>query len=624
MVNVVIPVYRGLSETRRCIESVIAASCKTAHAIVVVDDASPEPELSAWLRELERAGRIRLLAHSENRGFVASVNEAMALDPDRDVVLLNSDTEVADGWLDRLVACANHEPGIGTVTPFSNNATICSYPRPNVSNPLPEGMTVAALDRHFASANAGASVEIPTAVGFCMLIRRECLDQVGVFDEEAFGTGYGEEVDFCMRATRAGFRHRLCADAFVFHQGEVSFRDSGTSRREAAQRIVDQRYPEFGPRVQAFIASDPARAFRRAVDLERLRASARPRLLLVSHLWGGGIQKHVDALAKLVEAETEVLLLHPTEGGNYALRWMRPDEGFEAWFEPGRDEAALDNLLRHLGVSRVHFHHFHGLPRATVDLADRLRLPYDVTLHDYYPYCPQYHLADENGRYCGEPDEAGCRACLAKRPSAWGLDIVEWRNLFSGFLHGAARVIAPSRDLADRIRARFPGLVVHEWQHFESLPEPEPGPAFRIALLGGLSTVKGLDVLEACVQDAQARRLPLHFQVIGHVGRPLARWPQAPLSITGSYPDDKLDELLALERADAVLFLSQVPESYSYTLTVALRSGLPILAPDFGAFPERMRGHRDGTLFPWNATPATINDTLLAQLRPLARAATGD
>src|SRR6218665_1791993 len=156
--NVVIPVYRGLAQTQRCIESVLAARCDAPHDVVVIDDASPEPEITAWLGKVERSGRIHLVVHPANQGFVASVNEGMRMDEDRDVVLLNSDTEVADGWLDRLAACAKREARVGTVTPFSTNATICSYPRFCVPNALPEGETTASLDRHFAALHAGRSL----------------------------------------------------------------------------------------------------------------------------------------------------------------------------------------------------------------------------------------------------------------------------------------------------------------------------------------------------------------------------------------------------------------------------------------------------------------------------------
>jgi GT2 family glycosyltransferase len=264
LIDVIIPAFRGFPETRRCVESVLASRVAHAHEVIVVDDASPEPELSAWLRDLAAAGRFTLLVHARNAGFVASVNEAMRVHADRDVVLLNSDTEVAEGWLDRLADCAGRESRAGTVTPFTNNGSICSYPEMAKSNAMPPGTTVSALDAIFRSANRGAAVEILTAVGFCMFIRRSCLDEVGLFDEAAFGRGYGEEVDFCMRAARRGWRHLLAADVFVFHEGEVSFGGGAQSIRDEAQKIIDERYPEFQPRLKAFLASDPAHRFRTA------------------------------------------------------------------------------------------------------------------------------------------------------------------------------------------------------------------------------------------------------------------------------------------------------------------------------------------------------------------------
>ena len=268
-VDIIIPAYRGEPETRACIESVVAARLRTPHEVVVIDDASPEPALSSWLATLASQGRITLIAHAANRGFVATANEGMALHPARDVVLLNNDTEVADGWLDRLAPHAASDARVGTVTPFSNNATICSYPQANVANALPAGETTASLDRAFARANGGHAEEIPTAVGFCMYITRRCIERVGVFDEARYGAGYGEEVDFCMRASRAGFRHLVAADVFVHHVGEVSFGGSGLERRAKAQATVDALYPEFQPRVRDFIARDPLARLRQRATLAR-------------------------------------------------------------------------------------------------------------------------------------------------------------------------------------------------------------------------------------------------------------------------------------------------------------------------------------------------------------------
>jgi Predicted glycosyltransferases len=137
VIDIVIPVYKGVRQTRACLESVLRAHGKAPVEIVAIDDASPEPEISEFLRALAREGRITLLANPSNVGFVQSVNRGMGLHPDRDVILLNSDTEVANDWVDRMAAAAYSAPRVATVTPFSNNATICSYPFERWTGGLP-------------------------------------------------------------------------------------------------------------------------------------------------------------------------------------------------------------------------------------------------------------------------------------------------------------------------------------------------------------------------------------------------------------------------------------------------------------------------------------------------------
>lgn len=269
-VDVIVPVYRGLDETRRCIESATGGTCRTPFELVVIDDGSPDTGLREWLREGAAQGRFTLLENETNLGFVATANRGMALHTDRDVVLLNSDTEVANDWLDRLRACAHREPDIGTATPFSNNATICSYPFEGWDGGLPGGLGLARLDRMFADANAGCVVDLPTAVGFCMYIRRACLDEAGLFDERRFGRGYGEENDFCMRAAKRGWRSVLAADVFVFHEGGVSFSDERTALQKASMAALLEAHPDYTRRVREFQERDPAASLREAVDRARV------------------------------------------------------------------------------------------------------------------------------------------------------------------------------------------------------------------------------------------------------------------------------------------------------------------------------------------------------------------
>ncbi|NBC49499.1 MAG: glycosyltransferase [Gammaproteobacteria bacterium] len=606
VVDIIVPVYRGAEETRVCIESVFRWPQRTPHQVIVIDDASPEAELRQYLDTLVNDPRVELIRQPENRGFVATANRGMWLHRERDVVLLNSDTEVANDWLDRLHACAATDYRIATVTPFSNNASICSYPRIGEENALPPELDTAALDDLFRRHNAGGIVDLPTGVGFCLYMTRAGLEGLGGFDEHSFGAGYGEEVDYCMRGRIAGWRNLLCADVFVRHQGGVSFKEAGAARRETAQHFIDARFPDYRQLVADFYQRDPLRPFRRAVDLARLCGSDLPRLVFISHDWGGGVERHVRQLAEALSTRAEVLSLQPQRGGTAVLRWLRVGEELVI-YQPllADDPSPWVELLAALGLSRVHYHHVQGFPAWILGLADTLGLPYDVTLHDYLPVCPQLHFVDASGAYCGEPAEPSvCQRCLAERPHEWALDIGAWRMRFFDWLASAERVIAPCNDVSTRINRYRTGLPLVTWPHPE-VENPGHYPLARrslarrkILLLGSLSDAKGLGLVSAAAIEVARQGLLLDLRVIGSIRRRVPLWPEANLSVQGEYAEADLLTLIERERPDAFLFASVIPETFSYTLSLAMRTGLPIVALDIGAIGERLRDYPEAILLP--------------------------
>jgi GT2 family glycosyltransferase len=296
-VDIIIPVYDGYTETIACLRSVLAAHNTTAHEIIVIYDAGPDQRLAGYLEDIATRGLITLLWNRVNVGFVATVNKGMAMHVDRDVVLLNSDTEVANHWLDRMVACAESDRRIATVTPFSNNAEICSFPRPCHANELPEGWTTERLDAVFAEAVAPAAIDIPTGIGFCMYIARRALEDVGYFNEKLFGRGYGEENDFCRRLAARRWRNVLCTNVFVAHRGGVSFGEEKPARVAHAMATLDRLYPDYHRLVHEFIREDAPRTYRLQAQLAMLDGS-RSRVLMFTHNLDGGTTKHVKELAE--------------------------------------------------------------------------------------------------------------------------------------------------------------------------------------------------------------------------------------------------------------------------------------------------------------------------------------
>lgn len=612
-VDVIVPVYRGLADTQLCISSTLASHCKTPFRLVVINDASPEPEVTQWLREqAAQEPRMLLLENEVNLGFVGTVNRGMALSASNDVLLLNSDTEVANDWLDRIRSAAYSDTRVASVTPFSNNATICSYPQFCKDNELPAGYDTARMDKLCAQTNPGAVVDVPTGIGFCMYIRRDCLAEVGLFDTANFGKGYGEENDFCQRAQAAGWRNLHLLDTFVLHTGGVSFGASKSPREQAAMDILRRLHPRYEPQVMAFVQADPARASRIALDIARVKASGKSTVLAVMHDRGGGTFRHIHELAQFLDEQVTTLVLTPVPGHRVRLSMPSAQEAFALEFDIPAQMDDLENILRSLGVRHIHYHHLLGHHPAIKQLPVQLGIRYDFTAHDYYSYCARISLTDNSDKYAAEPGPGQCGCCPAQSNAPDGRTMEQWRQDNRVFLEKARYVLAPSQDTARRIAAFAPAAHVLAVQHTDiqaSLPEPkvQPLPAtarLKVAVIGALSTIKGADILEAVALQAARADAPLDFHLLGYGYRSLQTQPKARLTVHGAYEEADLQDLLQWLQPDIVWFPAQWPETYSYTLSAALQAGCAVVAPNIGAFAERLEGRQWTWVEPWDQTPA--------------------
>lgn len=260
MTAIIVPVHNALAETRRCLAA-LRHHVDARTTVVVIDDASQEAGIDSLMDSLPAFWVP--VRNETNLGFVGTVNLGMALAGGEDIILLNSDTCVSSGWLAAIEACAASDPAIASITPLTNNGEIASIPVFCQANPWPDDPERWA--RACRESGPAQYPQVPTGVGFCMYLRRDCLDQIGLFDEQAFGRGYGEENDWCMRAIKAGWRHVLCDHAFVAHQGNASFGPLGLGPGGEAMQTLLARHPDYLERVQAFIAADPMAERRQAI-----------------------------------------------------------------------------------------------------------------------------------------------------------------------------------------------------------------------------------------------------------------------------------------------------------------------------------------------------------------------
>ncbi len=627
VVDIVIPAYRGLAQTQSCIESVLADPNRLAGRVIVVDDHSPEPKLSAWLDQQSAAGHIMLVRNRRNQGFVASVNVGIEAAGSHDVVLLNSDTEVPHGWVARLAGHAYATPRVASVSPFSNNATICSYPSIDGSPPA-FGLEVEELDAVCRAANGGRNVELPTTVGFCMYIRRAALADVGLFDVAAFGRGYGEENDFCLRASARGWRHLLACDTFVYHEGQVSFGAATDAATQQGMDVLAERYPHYARLVAQHVKLDAAGPYRFAITIELFRRSGRPTILMLTHDLGGGVRRHIDELVERTAGRANVLLLESTARG--AALSVPALPGHPELALPAERLTDLALVLQAAGVTRAHIHHLMSMDVDVRALLHRLRIPFDVTVHDYFAICPQVNLLPwMQGAYCGEPAPAGCNACIADRSSHGSREITSWRRGNAWQFLEADRVICPSEDVRQRL-ARY-GLdrqaivVPHEpvaagpWPMSPAVPGRRG--RLRVAVIGVLANQKGALTVMSVASAADPAELAIHL--IGYAEQELPEPLDERIESTGEYQEAELPALLVKTKPHVVWFPAQWPETYSYTLTAAIDAGLPIVATRIGAFPERLEGRPltwlvdpEASTEDWLAIFDTVRTELTRQRKP--------
>lgn len=604
-IDVIVPVFRGYAETVRCLESVLNAPTHVPFELIVIDDCGPETALTDWLAERAQRRAFTLLRNESNQGFVASANRGMSLHPARDKVLLNADTEVHGDWLDRLYAHARNIPRCGTITPLTNNGTICSYPVSLRENPYPLELSWAALDDLAARVNAGVWVDAPTGVGFCLYVTAECIENTGLLDVARFGHGYGEENDFCQRARNRGWRNVLVADVFVHHVGSVSFQGTRGPRVQRALQILNDQHPGYDRQVREFIALDPLLTARRNLDWARLRRHRRKEnVLLLCHRRGGGSERHLqEDIAALLAADVGVFLLRPDSHRKGYLRWSTPSQGGLPNLAPQAfaDTQGLAAAVRDLHITRIHVHGLVDFGEAAAlrlsTLIEATSLPLWVDIHDYAAVCPEINLVDDSGIYCGEPDETGCTRCLASSRNPFGAkDIVAWRKSQLALLARAARIFVPDEDVATRLTRYFPDLAfeVSPHEHPDSFKGhrvgqlPHSQQPLHVVVPGAIGRIKGYDVLLACAREVRRRKLPIRFTVLGYTLND-SRLQREGVSITGRYLEHEAPKRLAELGAHVAWIPSVSPETYSYTLSLVLRAGLPVVAFDLGAVAARLR-----------------------------------
>ncbi len=236
--SIIIVTYNSEASIRMCLDSVLE-NTRVAAAVVVVDNASTD-NTRAILAEY--GSRITTILNDENLGFSAACNQGINATGGDFVVLLNPDTLVTPGWLRQLLA--HFKPGVGAVGPLSDYVAGRQKFQLYLPKDRPAELNLQSLLEILHRHNRGKAVETKLLIGFCMVLSRAALNEVGLLDESLFLGN--DDLDISWRLRNAGYKLLVATDTFVHHEGQVSFKTEAKSKTDAlVQQSTDRLYEKL-------------------------------------------------------------------------------------------------------------------------------------------------------------------------------------------------------------------------------------------------------------------------------------------------------------------------------------------------------------------------------------------
>lgn len=617
LIDIILPIYKGIEDTKNCLDSIYLEILKTSCCrLILINDASPEKSMKRILREYAASfpiEKIKLIENEVNLGFVKTVNKGFQnTRKDADVLLLNSDTIATKGFLQELQKDAYSKEKVGTVTPFSNNATICSFPNFCEENSLLKNFSLEEINRIWKR-NRLECIPAPTGVGFCMYITRECLDKVGYLNEKEFKRGYGEENDFCQRAIKLGFSNLISPNLFVFHKGSVSFDKEKNALIEQALKTIDRLHPNYHADVSLFCRNDPVKPQREERILDLLLQSKLKKIIHVSHALGGGTQQNIDELIdyyryeaihivtapQINKKEIDVTIIHDQICLKFKSLSVKKTENVKEFFEFMNPDA-------------VHIHHLYGYNRKFINFLSNYSSCYFITAHDYYMLNGNPTLTNNENFYIGyyDPDTSEAASSLKEKNET----LADFQNLFTKifrkstviFPSYACEKIFTSADVYHPKKAFVAYHLEKKRQNILNINSSQEDNNLKVCAIGAISEVKGSNFLEKLAELATLNNLDISFKIIGFANRSLNK-----VECSGVYNNIDLFDILSQEKPDIIFFANRCPETYNYVLSHVLNTNLPIFAPTVGSFSERLKGRKNSYLYNYQESPQSILEQLI-------------
>ncbi|MGF7118938.1 glycoside hydrolase family 99-like domain-containing protein [Methanobacterium oryzae] len=632
-ISVIITIYNAYDDTKKCIYSVLE-NTSIPYELILIDDCSSDERIGILLDEMEKIPHLKVIRNSENRGYTKNINVGIE-NSEGDVVLLNSDTIVTPKWLQKLVVAAYSNERIGTVTPLTNASTI-SIPEMGVDNPIPEGLTINDMATLVEKVSSDITVEAPTTNGFCMFIKRETINDIGLFDEKNFGRGYGEENDFCMRATYKNWINIYDDSIFIYHKRSASFSSEKDVLKGKNQHTLEKIHPTYTKQANEFLTSSKLKIIsnniKSALDKGEIEKICKKRILYVVHSGGGGTQYTNEDLMKHIQKDLDCYILSSNADEVVLSRFINNEyKEIYSWtvkskwsakdFHNQEFKNIYFNVINGLKIDIVHVRHLIQHTFDLVDVTERLGIPTILSFHDFYFICPSFNLLDDKISYCEGKCTDGKGQCHISHKALEDLPqlktfINTWRDEVSSILDKSSAFVTTSDIVKQIFISIYPQLlnkefkVIEHGRDFKSIKRskmneiPSKNKPVKILIPGDIRIQKGGNFIKALQKEDKNNRLEFHF--MGSLQDNLEKYG----TYHGPYTRENFCKIVKNVEPSFIGIFSIWPETYCHTLSEAWSCDVPVLASKIGVLEERVNKNGGGWLLDFENPSAAYKEII--------------
>jgi GT2 family glycosyltransferase len=602
-IDIILPVYNGYEYLEKLFATIVKT--KMNYRLIVINDESSDPRIAEILDYYANNNeKIILIQNNNNLGFVKTVNKAFAL-ANNHIALVNTDVELPDMWLERLMYPIILNEKIASSTPFTNCGTICSFPNFCKDNEILENLGVQYVDEIFQSIKP-LYTNMPTGVGFCMGINKNVLDEIGFLDADTFSKGYGEENDWCQRAIKAGYKNVHVENLFVYHKHGGSFLSE--EKKILLERngvLLDKKHPNYNVDVANYCSIDPVKNIRNYAIFKLLASKSESILVYFDHNIGGGATSYLEKRIKndISNHEDIILIRYDIHRKLYLFNYKYKDYNVSYYF------VKLDHIISILNQIKIKdifinelatYQDMYETLEKICNFKIKKNINMTIFIHDFLAVCPTINLLNDKGCYCNLPDIKQCEQCLTKNQFNTYCDyesMDKWRNKWGDFLNKCDNVIVFSENSKILLQKSYGfidniSVIPHSVDYIVPLnKQSKLTNTLNVGLIGALSYHKGSEIIKQMLNIIEKLNLDINIILVGSTEEIIEH---KNFKKTGKYTTDMIPKLVSENDIDLFFISSIWPETFSYTTQEVIDMNLPIVSFNLGAQAEKVEKYSKG------------------------------